>query len=114
MDSGLKSTPVSRCLENRLMMFGFDAVDILAILLLLSSLNLVFGRLSRLFLVILPSLAFALLLRIGKRGKPEGYLFHWMRFQFRPGTYTAFDDPTRSESCPRTESNKISKQLRPS
>jgi hypothetical protein len=107
MESDLKCTPVSRCLENRLMMFGFDAVDILAILLLLSTLNLVFGRMGRFLLVVLPTLTFAIILRVGKRGKPEGHLLHWLRFQFRPGIYSAFDEPTEWNPCPRMESRRI-------
>lgn len=107
MESGLKCTPVSRCLENRLMMFGFDAIDIVAILLLLSTLNLLFGRVSRLFLVMAPTLIFAIILRLGKRGKPEGYLLHWLRFQFRPGVYSAFEEPTNWNPCPRTENHRV-------
>jgi hypothetical protein len=107
MESDLKSTPLSRCLENKLMMFGFEAIDILAILLTLSTLNLLFGQLSRVFLVIAPSLTFALILRIGKRGKPEGYLLHWLKFQFRPGVYSAFEDSNSPKSWPRTDSKRV-------
>ena len=45
-------------------------------------------------------LALAALLRFGKRGKPDKFLIHWVRFQIRPGYYSAFRDPSEFEFPP--------------
>ena len=88
---GLKSTHVSKCLDKKLQIFGFEIPDILAIFLILSILNLVFGQTQmKIFLVWLPPIALAVALRLGKKGKPDNFLIHWVRFQFRPGVLSAF------------------------
>jgi hypothetical protein len=73
-------------------MLGFEIVDLLVIFLTLSVLNFIFGDGFKLFFVWLPTLALAASLWIGKRGKPENYLVHWVRFQIKPGVYSAFQD----------------------
>jgi hypothetical protein len=92
---GLKSTSVAKCLDKRLLLFGFEVMDVLAIFLTLSILNLVFGQTSLKFaLVWLPTLTLAAILHFGKKGKPDNYLVHWLRFQMKPGTYKAFPEAT--------------------
>jgi hypothetical protein len=92
---GLKSTPVSQCLDKKLHFFGFEVFDLLAIFLSLSVLNLIFGQTPfKLVFVWLPTLALTLILYFGKKGKPDQYLVHWLRFQMKPGTYRAFPDAT--------------------
>jgi len=91
----LRTVPVRKCLDNKLVLFGFEVMDILAVFLVLSVLNFVFGNSPfKIFFVWLPSLVLAAILRFGKRGKPDNYLVHWLRFQMRPGIYSAFDAPT--------------------
>jgi hypothetical protein len=90
----LRTEPVSKCLEKKLLFLGFEVPDILAIFFLLSILNFLFGRTgAKLFLVWLPVLAVAITLRIGKHGKPENYLIHLARFHFRPKCFSAFLSP---------------------
>lgn len=90
----LRTVSVSKCLDKKLILFGFEVPDILAIFLTLSILNFIFGQTSlKIFLVWLPSIALALVLYFGKKGKPENFLVHWLRFQMRPGTYSAFPEP---------------------
>jgi hypothetical protein len=61
------------------------------VFIVLSLLNLIFGQSNfKLMLVWAPSLALAVLLRLGKRGKPENHLVHWLRYQIRPGIWSAF------------------------
>jgi len=101
----LKTVPVSKCLDKKLMIAGFEIPDLLAIFLTLSLLNFIFGQTSfRFALVWLPTAALALILRVGKRGRPENYLIHWIRFQIAPGTFSAFPDPTLWKSPPRLKS----------
>lgn len=91
----LNSTPVSRCLDKKMVIFGFEIPDLLAIFLTLSILNYLFGATSlNVALVWLPSAALAVTLWFGKRGKPENFLLHWIRFQIAPGYLSAFQDPS--------------------
>jgi hypothetical protein len=98
----LKTTPVSRSLERKLLLFGYEAMDALLIFFVLSILNLLFGKTGlKLPLVWFPTVALALILRLGKRGKPDRFLIHWLKFQFKPGIYSAFPPPSqRWDSSP--------------
>jgi len=83
-------------------MFGFEVPDILAIFLTLSVLNFLFGQTSmKLLFVWAPTLCLAGVLRYGKRGKPDKFLVHWLRFQIKPGVYSAFAEPTVNVPPPR-------------
>ena len=98
----LKSEPVSRCLDKKMVLFGFEVVDLLMIFLTLSLLNFFFGATSfKLLLVWVPSALLATVLRLSKRGKPDGYLAHWLRFQVRPGIWSAFAEATAWEPLPQ-------------
>ena len=105
---GLRATSVSKCLDKKLIIFGFEVIDILAIFLLLSILNFLFGSTHmKLALIWLPSAVLALCLYFGKRGKPDNYLVHWLRFQIKPGTYSAFHDLNNWKSPPKLKSSPM-------
>jgi hypothetical protein len=95
-------TPVSRSLDKKLLILGFELVDLLAVFLFLALLNFFFGGggVVSLALTWLPPLALALLLKYGKRGKPDNYLLHLTRFHFNPGIYSAFQLPKNFKSPP--------------
>ena len=94
----IKTTPVSRCLEKKMIVMGFEVPDLLMIFLLLSVLNFLFGSTDlKIPLVWIPSLAVAGIIRFVKRGKPENYLLHWIRYQMRPGILSAFVEPSHNE-----------------
>lgn len=102
----LKYTHVSKCLDKKLRIAGFEIPDLLILFLSVSILNFVFGQTDmKLFLVWLPSLLLAALLYFGKKGKPDNYLVHWMRYQFRPGVLRAFPEPTATNIPPNTKGN---------
>ena len=102
--TGLRSTPVSQCLEKKVLFMGYELPDVLAIFMCLSALNLAFGRSNyKLALVWLPSVALALGLRLAKRGKPDGYLVHWVRFHVRPRFLFAFHLPTEPRPARRSK-----------
>ena len=91
----LKTTQISRCLDKKLQIAGYEIPDLLAIFFLLSILNFMFGRTDmKLVLVWLPTISLAALLRIGKRDKPDNYLIHLVRFQLRRKNLFAFNEPT--------------------
>ncbi len=93
---GLKTTAVAKCLENKLMIFGFEVLDVLGVFFVLSILNFIFGQTQmKLLLVWAPTLALAIFLSWGKRGKPPNYWVHWIRYQIKPGTYSAFNEATQ-------------------
>ena len=100
----LKTVPVSQCLDKRLLIFGYEIPDVLAIFITLSVLNFIFGQLQapKFFLVWCPTMALAAILRIGKKDKPDNYLVHWIRFQVKPGVYSAFAEPTGWITPPRS------------
>ena len=91
---GLETSPVNKSLDKRLKLLGYEIPDLLAIFLVLSLSNFLFSEIT-LFLVVAPAALLAGLLRLGKVGKPDNYLVHWIRFQVRPGIYSAFPEPTK-------------------
>lgn len=98
----LRSEPTSQSLEKKLLILGFEVPDVLAIFLLLSILHFVLGPLgSKLLLVWLPVATVAIVLRIGKRGKPDNYLVHLVKFYVRPKYLSAFQDPKCDKRSPQ-------------
>lgn len=86
---------VSRCLDRRAQIFGYDLIDIFLIFILLSSLNFCFGQThQKLLLIWIPSVLFALGLRLMKAGKPENYLLHLLKFHLQPKLLFVFADST--------------------
>ncbi len=98
----MRAVDVSKSLDRKLMMFGYEVMDVLAIFLTLSVLNLLFGQSGMsLLLVWIPTVLLAVVLRVGKRGKPDKFLLHWLRYQVKPGVYSAFPEPTGWKVPPR-------------
>ena len=82
----LKSSAVHRKLDAKFKIGGVEATDLLAVLILAAVMNLLFGRMSFgpiLFLGV-PALLFVALY-FGKRGKPDGYLVHVIKFYLSSG-----------------------------
>ena len=97
----LKVTPVSQCLEKKLKFFGFEIPDLLFILFFLSIMNFMFGTLKwKLFIVWIPTIIVALVLRIGKHGKPDNYLIHKVKYFFQKKVLRAFPEATNYKSPP--------------
>lgn len=99
---GLKATPVSRCLDKKLLVFGYEVPDLLAVFFLLAILNFVFGQTSyRISMVWGPAAALAVVIRLGKRGKPDNYLVHLAKFKIKPRYLSAFSDPSKQIPPPK-------------
>ncbi len=104
---GLRSEPTSQSLEKKLLLVGFEVPDVLAIFLLLSILNFVFGSTGyKLALVWLPTLVAAVVLRVGKRGKPDNYLVHLGKFLTRKKYLSAFLEPKVTTPPPTIKRKK--------
>lgn len=103
----LKVTSVSKCLDKKMMIMGFEIPDLFFIFLTMSILNFLFGTTSLKFLFVwLPSISIALIIRFTKRGKPDNYLIHWLRFQIKPGNLLAFPDPSYDIPPPQSRERK--------
>ena len=104
----MRTTAVSKCLDRKLILFGFEVLDLLAVFLVLSILNFLFGQAPMKWLLVwAPSVALAIVLRWGKRGKPEKYLIHWLRYQIKPGSYSAFREVPHLRAVPRLREKKV-------
>ncbi len=102
----LRTEPTSQSLDKKLLILGFEVPDVLAIFLLLSILNFIFGQTNyKFFLVWLPVCLVAVILRIGKRGKPDNYLIHLGKFHVSPKYYSAFKEPTVNQASPQISKN---------
>jgi hypothetical protein len=98
----IKVAPVNRCLDKKMMIMGFEVPDLLIIFLTMSVLNFLFGSTSLKWLLVwVPSAILAAAVRFSKRGKPENYLVHWLRFQIKPGVLCAFMEPTNLNPPPK-------------
>ena len=98
----LKTNSVSKCLDKKTLLWGFEMADLLVVFLLLAVLNLLFGTTdNKLLFVWLPPCLLALVLRYGKKGKPDNYLIHLIRYQFSPGIYCAFREAKENPVPPR-------------
>ena len=86
----LKTSIAHRNLDAKLKIFGFEIYDLLAILLFASIMNLLFGttNLSLLFVFVLPGV-FGLIIHIGKRNKPDGFLIHFARYHLLPEVFSS-------------------------
>lgn len=99
---GLKTTAVSQCLDKKLKFLGFEIPDLLFILSFLSLLNFLFGAFQwKIFFVWVPTLILALVLRIGKHGKPDNYLLHKIRFLVQPKILKAFPEGRSFKELPK-------------
>ena len=82
----LNTSTVHRKLDAKFKIGGIEATDLLSVLLVAAVLNLFLGRMSfgPLFIFGLPGILF-FVLYFGKRGKPEGYLLHALKYYLSPG-----------------------------
>ena len=76
-----------------------EAPDILGVLIFASVMNLFFGRtsLAFVFVIILP-LILLIVLYVGKRGKPDGFLIHVARFYLTNGYFSAGENQKDTET----------------
>ena len=89
----LTTTKTFRCLDRKAKILGFELFDVLMIGIVLSAMNLIVGEIPyRLLVTWTPALILAGVLWVGKRGKPENYLLHLLRFYLSPNYYCAFKE----------------------
>jgi len=98
----LRTEPTSQSLDKKLLILGFEVPDVLVIFLMLSILNFVFGQTNYKFMLVwIPVILLAIVLRIGKRGKPDNYLIHFGKFHTSTKYISAFKEPTVTKTPPK-------------
>ena len=86
----LNTSTTQRGLNVKMKVGGMDAFDLICCLILCAVLNMLFGSLSFGPIIVFGVPGAALLcLYFGKRGKPDDYLRHLIRFYLTPGFYSA-------------------------
>ena len=97
----LSTSTVHRKLDAKLKIAGLDAPDLLFVMIFAATMDLFFGqtRLALALVITLP-IVMLLVLYIGKRDKPDGFLIHLVRFYLTPGFLSAgldskFEDQMR-------------------
>mgnify|MGYP001558645355 CR=1 FL=1 len=82
----LRASQVHRRLDAKLKVGGVEAADLLVVLLLAAVLNLLLGQMpfGPVLIFGIPGVLF-FALYIGKRGKPDGYLFQAIKFYLSTG-----------------------------
>ena len=89
----IKVSVVHRNLDSKLRLLGMEAQDLVFVMLLASVMNLLFGKSSVGFHLtfVLPGLV-AIVLFFVKRGRPDGFLVHLIRYYLTPGFFGAGED----------------------
>ena len=81
---------VFRKLDAKFKIGGIEAADLIAVLISGAVMNLFFGRITvgPIFIFGVPTALF-FLLYYGKRGRPDGFLFHLLNYLISPGRLIA-------------------------
>lgn len=92
----LKTSTVHRKLDAKFKIGGVEAADLLVVLILAAVMNLIFGRtaIGPVFIFGIPAALFCVLY-FGKRGKPEDFLSHALKFYLSPGELWAGERETK-------------------
>ena len=90
----LDTSPVHRNLDGQIRVLGLEAPDLIFVLLVAAVMNLFFGQTKFVLLAVfgVPSLILVALY-FGKKGKPDSYLIHLLRYLMTPSFYSAGAEP---------------------
>ena len=76
---------------------GMEMQDAVVLTLLASVLNLIFGHTKAgVYMTFIPPLVLAVVLYVGKRGRPDKFLVHWILYYITPGFFSAGE---KSKDC---------------
>jgi hypothetical protein len=103
----LEISKVSRGLDRKALFLWLEITDIFVIVLFCSLMNLIFGGTGlKLYFVYLPTLILGSVLIISKRGKPDGFLIHFLKFHILPKHLTCFHEGEDSFSLQKALAKK--------
>jgi len=88
----LDQSKVSRSLDRKTLILWLEITDIFALVTICSLLNLAFGGALKIYFVYLPTIILGVTLILTKRGKPEGFLVHFLKFHLSPKHLSCFAD----------------------
>lgn len=87
----LDLSKVSRSLDRKTLILWLEITDIFALVTFCSVLNVMFGGTGlKMYFVYFPTLVLGVTLVLAKRGKPEGFLIHFLKFHLQPKHLTCF------------------------
>lgn len=87
----IEVSKVSRSLDRKSLILWLEMIDIFALVTFCSVLNLIFGGTwLKIYLVYLPTLALGITLILTKRGKPDGFLIHFLKFHLQSKHLSCF------------------------
>jgi hypothetical protein len=88
----IESSKVSRSLDRKTLILWLEITDIFALVTFCSILNIIFGGTHlKVYCVYLPTLILGVTLVVAKRGKPEGFLLHFLKFHLQPKHLSCFE-----------------------
>lgn len=86
----LRASKIYRKLDAKWKIGGLELPDLLCVLIFAATMNLFFGRtFLQIPLVFVLPIVMAVIFYFGKRGKPDGFLIHLIRYYLTPGFYSA-------------------------
>lgn len=98
MSEELARSPVQRNLDAKFKIGGLEALDLIAALLFGAIMNLFFsGTPIGMVLVVVGPLLISGFLYFSKKGKPDNYLAHFIKFYLEPGALLAAKSPKTLE-----------------
>ncbi|MCB0411053.1 MAG: hypothetical protein KDD22_00910 [Bdellovibrionales bacterium] len=90
----LDTSPVHRDLDAKFKIGGLEALDLLLALIFGAVMNLIFGGTAlEVPLAVGGPIAIILVMYFGKKGKPENYMAHLIKFYMEPGFFPAGESP---------------------
>ena len=103
----LEVTKVSRSLDRKSLFMWLEIADIFVLVTMCSLLNLAFGTTAmKVYLVYLPTIITAITLILGKRGKPDRFLLHLLKYHIQPKHLSCFSSGQESFGFSRALSIK--------
>lgn len=94
----LKQSEVHKNLDSKTKIMGLEIFDLIGLLIFAATMNLMFGKTPLAFVMViaLPTIL-SVALYWGKRGKPDGFLLHLIRFHLLPGTFESGEASKNNE-----------------
>lgn len=99
----LDSSSTQRGLNVKMKIGGFEALDLISCLIIGATLNLFIGhtKWGLPIVISLPSV-FLIVLHFSKRGKPDNYLKHLIKFYLTDGFHSAAKIPSQEQKMRKT------------
>ena len=92
----LDVSKVSRSLDRKSLILWLEITEIFALVMICSLLNLTFGATGlKIYFVFLPTVILTITMVLTKRGKPEGFLVHFLKYHLQPKTLSCFYEDVR-------------------